>query len=182
MSKLNRLLVPVEFSPRCRGAVQYAEALSAHYHSEIVLLHVVIPPLANFSSFEAMAYASAGDLAREIAEQRTVELDKFPCKVPVDSSLRRVVLEGDPTDTIVDFASREKCNLIVMPTRGYGPFRRFLLGSVTAKVLRSLGVRQQDQSFPGPLLHSAKFRTEFGNDLLVVQHIIYEHEGKRGLS
>jgi hypothetical protein len=54
--------------------------------------------------------------------------------------------------------------------------------SVTAKVLRSLGVRQQDQSFPGPLLHSAKFRTEFGNDLLVVQHIIYEHEGKRGLS
>jgi hypothetical protein len=32
------------------------------------------------------------------------------------------------------------------------------------------------------LLHSAKFRTEFGNDLLVVQHIIHEHEGKRGLS
>jgi nucleotide-binding universal stress UspA family protein len=115
--------------------VEYAEALSAHYHSEIVLLHVVIPPLASFSSFEAMAYSSAGDLAREIAEQRTVELDKFPCKVPADSSVRRVVLEGDPTDTIVGFASREKCNLIVMPTRGYGPFRRFLLGSVTAKVL-----------------------------------------------
>jgi nucleotide-binding universal stress UspA family protein len=46
-----------------------------------------------------------------------------------------VVLEGDPTDTIVEFASVEKCNLIVMPTHGYGPFRRFLLGSVTAKVL-----------------------------------------------
>ena len=135
MSKLNRLLVPVEFSPRCRGAVQYAEALSAHYHSEIVLLHVVIPPLATFSAFEAMAYTSAGDLAREIAEQRTMELQKFPCSVPADCCVRRLVLEGDPTETIVDFAAREKCNLIVMPTRGYGPFRRFLLGSVTAKVL-----------------------------------------------
>jgi len=115
--------------------VQYAEALSCHFHCEIVLLHVVISPLANFSSFEAMAYSSAGDLAREIAEQRTIQLDKFPCSVPADCSVRRVVLEGDPTQTIVDFAEREKCNLIVMPTRGYGPFRRFLLGSVTAKVL-----------------------------------------------
>ena len=135
MPRLNRLLVPVEFSPRCQGAVQYAEALSCHFHCEIVLLHVVISPLANFSSFEAMAYSSAGDLAREIAEQRTIQLDKFPCSVPADCSVRRVVLEGDPTQTIVDFAEREKCNLIVMPTRGYGPFRRFLLGSVTAKVL-----------------------------------------------
>ena len=135
MPRLNRVLVPVEFSPRCQGAVQYAEALSSHFHCEIVLLHVVIPPLANFSAFEAMAYTSAGDLAREIAEQRTVQLDKFPCNVPEDCSVRRLVLEGDPTQTIVDVAQREKCNLIVMPTRGYGPFRRFLLGSVTAKVL-----------------------------------------------
>ena len=135
MPRLNRLLVPVEFSPRCQGAVQYAAALSCHFHCEIVLLHVVIPPLASFSSFEAMAYTSAGDLAREIAEQRTMELQKFPCSVPADCCVRRLVLEGDPTETIVDFAAREKCNLIVMPTRGYGPFRRFLLGSVTAKVL-----------------------------------------------
>jgi nucleotide-binding universal stress UspA family protein len=115
--------------------VQYAEALSCHFHCEIVLLHVVIPPLANFSSFEAMAYTSAGDLAREIAEQRSVDLAAFPCSAPPDAGVRRVVLEGDPTQTIVEFASAEKCDLIVMPTHGYGPFRRFLLGSVTAKVL-----------------------------------------------
>ena len=135
MPSLSRILVPVEFSPRCRGAVQYAEALSCHFHCEIVLLHVVIPPLANFSSFEAMAYTSAGDLAREIAEQRSVDLAAFPCSAPPDAGVRRVVLEGDPTQTIVEFASAEKCDLIVMPTHGYGPFRRFLLGSVTAKVL-----------------------------------------------
>jgi len=135
MPSLSRILVPVEFSPRCRGAVQYAEALACHFHSEIVLLHVVISPLANFSSFEAMAYTSAGDLAREIAEQRTLDLKVFPCSAPAGVSVRRVVLEGDPTQTIVDFAATEKCDLVVMPTHGYGPFRRFLLGSVTAKVL-----------------------------------------------
>ena len=135
MPKLSRILVPVEFSPRCRGAVQYAEALSCHFHCEIVLLHVVIPPLANFSSFEAMAYTNADDLAREIALKRTADLEAFSCTAPADAVVRRVVLEGDPTQTIVEFASSGNCDLIVMPTHGYGPFRRFLLGSVTAKVL-----------------------------------------------
>src|ERR1022692_4854370 len=135
MPKLSRILVPVEFSPRCRGAVQYAEALSCHFHCEIVLLHVVIPPLANFSSFEAMAYTNAEDLAREIALQRTADLEAFSCTAPADAVVRRVVLEGDPTQTIVEFASSGNCDLIVMPPHGSGPFRRFLLGSVTAKVL-----------------------------------------------
>ena len=135
MPNLSRILVPVEFSPRCMGAVQYAEALSNHFHCEIVLLHVVIPPLANFSSFEAMAYSSAADLAREIAEQRKSQLAAFPCSTLPDCVVRREVVEGDPASVICDFAAHEKCNLIVMPTRGYGPFRRFLLGSVTAKVL-----------------------------------------------
>jgi len=135
MARLSRILVPVEFSPRCGGAVQYAEALSCHFHSEIVLLHVVIPPLASFSSLEAMAYSSASDLARELAVSRTQDLEAFPCSPPNGTPVRRTVLEGDPARTIVDYAESERCDLIVMPTHGYGPFRRFLLGSVTAKVL-----------------------------------------------
>src|SRR5664279_4355819 len=101
MPSLSRILVPVEFSPRCRGAVQYAEALSCHFHCEIVLLHVVLPPMANYSSFEAMAYTSASDLAGEIAEVRAAELEDFPCTVGDDTEVRRIVLEGDPTQTIV---------------------------------------------------------------------------------
>src|SRR5258708_22598260 len=135
MPSLSRILGPGELSPLCRGVVQYAEALSPHFPCELVLLHVVMPPLANFSSFEAMAYSSAGDLAREIAEQRTADLEAFPCSAPAGVPVRRVVLEGDPTQTIVEFASAEKCDLIVMPTHGYGPFPRFLLGSVTPTVL-----------------------------------------------
>jgi len=67
--------------------------------------------------------------------RRTAELEAFPCAAPDGAAVVRVVLEGDPTQTIVEFAATGKCDLIVMPTHGYGPFRRFLLGSVTAKVL-----------------------------------------------
>jgi nucleotide-binding universal stress UspA family protein len=133
MPSLNRILAPVEFSPRCRGAVQYAEALACHFHAEIILLHVVLPPLANYSSFEAMAYSSAADLAQEVAAQRKLDLAAFPCNAP--HGVRSLVVVGDPARVICETAATERCDLIVMPTHGYGPFRRFLLGSVTAKVL-----------------------------------------------
>jgi nucleotide-binding universal stress UspA family protein len=44
-------------------------------------------------------------------------------------------VEGDPATQIITIAHDEQAGLIVMPTHGYGPFRRFILGSVTAKVL-----------------------------------------------
>jgi nucleotide-binding universal stress UspA family protein len=135
MVELSRILVPVEFSPRCAGAVQYAEALAVYFHSEIVLLHVLVPPWATYSSLEAMGYTAPADLAQEILTQRTADLEAFPCHAPAGCDVRRVVIEGDPARSIVDYAASEHCDLIVMPTHGYGPFRRFLLGSVTAKVL-----------------------------------------------
>jgi nucleotide-binding universal stress UspA family protein len=133
--KISRILVPVEFSPRCRGAAQYAEALAGRFRSEIVLLHVIPEPTTSFSALETMAYSSAADLARELFAERTAELADFPCGPPGIETVRRVVMEGDPARVIVAYAASEHCDLIVMPTHGYGTFRRFLLGSVTAKIL-----------------------------------------------
>lgn len=48
---------------------------------------------------------------------------------PVDAEL------GDPAQQIAEYAQAAGVNLIMMPTRGCGVFRRFLIGSVTAKVL-----------------------------------------------
>ena len=49
--------------------------------------------------------------------------------------------DGDPAMVIEWVARCEKTDLIMMPTRGLGRFRRLLLGSVTSKVLH-------DSSFP----------------------------------
>jgi nucleotide-binding universal stress UspA family protein len=45
------------------------------------------------------------------------------------------VATGDPAAEIVRCAHNQKADLIMMPTHGRGPFRKFVLGSVTAKVL-----------------------------------------------
>ena len=46
-----------------------------------------------------------------------------------------MILDAEPASGIVKYAHAENASLIIMPTHGYGPFRRLLLGSVTAKVL-----------------------------------------------
>jgi nucleotide-binding universal stress UspA family protein len=135
MAWLSRILAPVAFSPRCRGAVQYAETLACHFQSELILLHVVQPPLGIFTTPEATAYSTAADLTLERLEQRKCELAAYLEGQCPDIPLTRETVEGDPAREIVSCASAHSVDLIVMATHGYGPFRRFLLGSVTAKVL-----------------------------------------------
>lgn len=133
---LSKILLPVAFSERCRGAARYADALACHFHAELVLLHVVMPPYSlDRGAEEAAVYSSAADLVAERVAQSRTELDGFLREAPRDPRVRRIVLEGDPARKIVEYAQAEKVDLIVMPTHGYGPFRRFLLSSVAAKAL-----------------------------------------------
>jgi nucleotide-binding universal stress UspA family protein len=51
--------------------------------------------------------------------------------------VRREIVEGDPAEEIVRRAHDDQFDLIVMPTRGASPLRRWLMiGSVTSKVLQ----------------------------------------------
>jgi nucleotide-binding universal stress UspA family protein len=75
------------------------------------------------------------ELYRSQSARATVEMEALVCTEMPDVNVRRVILEGDTARQIVQFAHEEHADIIVMPTHGYGPFRRFILGSVTAKVL-----------------------------------------------
>jgi len=134
MFKMKKILLPVDFSERAIGAARYAEALADHYGGEVNILHVIPAPHYEFGALEAGG-SMIGDLyanRRKVLEQQcatflTEELPKLQAV--------RVVKEGDPSREIVLYAHDLGMDLIVMPTHGYGPFRRFILGSVTSKVL-----------------------------------------------
>jgi len=96
-------------------------------------------------------------LCRDRVAQANQDMATFLGSELAGLRVRRLVLEGDPSGTIVDFAHNEQCDLIVMPTHGYGPFRRFLLGSVTAKVLHDADC----PVWTGPHLEQAPEWTSF---------------------
>jgi nucleotide-binding universal stress UspA family protein len=138
MFPLTRILLPIDFSERCLGATRYAEALAAHFDSEIVLAHVLEPLRYSAATLEA-GTAATGELMLELRAQAEEQLESYTCAGLEGARLRRVLLEGDPAGRIVSYARDQAVSLIVMPTHGYGPFRRFILGSVTAKVLHDAG-------------------------------------------
>jgi nucleotide-binding universal stress UspA family protein len=129
-----KILLPVEFSERCLGAARCAEFLANHFHAELALLHVVTAPYVAYG--EINAYPPAADFYAGRWEQKRRELEAFLRDAPSGVRVERVLMDGEPARQIVDYAHRGGFDLVVMPTHGYGAVRRFLAGSVTARVLR----------------------------------------------
>ena len=133
--KLSKILLPVDFSKHGAGAAACAGMLARHFGAGVTLLHVnpmLVPTVAlprEFSGPLDVGWVSAFEA------QRRKELDSYEPERLHGVTLERVVVTGDPADSIAEHADKGAADLIVIETRGYGPFRRFLLGSVAAKIL-----------------------------------------------
>jgi nucleotide-binding universal stress UspA family protein len=134
MLRIDKILLPVDFSQRSPDAARYAKLIACRFSSELTMLHVV-PPIDYVIGGMEESAPWAQDWRLKRVDDATSRLARFLPdefgKIPVS----RIVVDGDPAREIVRIASREEISLIVLPTHGYGPFRKFVLGSVTAKVL-----------------------------------------------
>jgi nucleotide-binding universal stress UspA family protein len=119
--QLRRILFPVDFSDRCRGAAAHVEALVGRFEAELILLHVI----------EA-TYNSALEDLRQIGMEK---FDKFFGKGLKHLCVRKLVEHGEAAQKIIECASARHADLIMIPTRGMGIYRRLILGSTSAKVL-----------------------------------------------
>src|ERR1700682_243824 len=126
MLSLPKIIAPVDFSERSPGAARYAGRMACHFHSELTLLHVL-----DSGSYEVSAYEFTGPLVSALPVERRREAEPRLANFLPDEfrnmNVRRIVLSGDPAGEIVEFAHSERASLIVIPTHGNGPFRRFIL-------------------------------------------------------
>jgi nucleotide-binding universal stress UspA family protein len=136
MFSLSKILVPVVFSKECRAAVSQAAVLACRFESELTLLHVCDSVYYSFSGGEA-SMVTAAIYQNQLEDARAL-MDTFFAEDLRDVPAQIITISGDPATEIAHVAHREKTDLVLMPTRGYGTFRRLLLGSVTAKVLHDV--------------------------------------------
>lgn len=134
MRLLSRILLPIDFSERSLAAARCSRRLAEHFGAEVTLLHVLPPPQYEFGALEVGGVMIA-EAHKIRAERAAGQLESFRNAELAGLNTRQIVLEGDPATRIVDFAQSENVNLIMMPTHGFGAFRRYILGSNTAKVL-----------------------------------------------
>ena len=69
-----------------------------------------------------------------LSDQRSQDLIEAIDALPVHPQSRPLVIEGEPAEVLVDHAG--ELGLLVVGSRGYGPLRRVLLGSVSDALLQ----------------------------------------------
>jgi nucleotide-binding universal stress UspA family protein len=139
MLKLKTIAVPIDFSERSIKAAEHAVVLAKHFHSQLIFLHVIPPSPLEYAGFEGGSYTGAvwpsGEDIRRSAEK---QMDALVQSISTDRPLEKIIIEGSPSRMIEQLVEDRQVDLLMMPTHGYGPFRRFVLGSVTAKVLHDV--------------------------------------------
>src|SRR5215471_12211150 len=133
-AKIKAILCPVDFSNDAFTALDYAAAMAAQYHAKLILLHVVDNPLtdfygphgANFYSEVEHAVEKSKSLLTEAVRTHTSEV---PCDI--------VVKHGKPHDEILEVATAEQADMIIMSTHGHTGPKRLIIGSVAEKVVRT---------------------------------------------
>lgn len=135
MPNFKHILFPVDFSQQCCNVAPYVLCMARRYGAHVSLLHVMELPTGAYPGWPAQA--AVVDY-QAMADERRKRLDLYLKHEFAEVGTTRIMREGDPAHTIADYCHHEYVDLIMMPTHGYGPFRRFLLGSVTAKVLHDV--------------------------------------------
>jgi nucleotide-binding universal stress UspA family protein len=137
MIRIQRILVPVDFSEPSRKAANYGLALARQYDARLILVHIV-PTSVGFN------YAFPPESFVFEKEQYDQAKQLLPALIPEDDReavrLTTVVKAGDVRKELFGIIQDEAADLIVMGTHGRNAVERFMLGSLTERILRQVPI------------------------------------------
>ncbi len=139
MFPVRKILCTTDFSPASRAGVEAARELAAQTGAQVILLHVVAPvPVLGAPSHTPPVTFDVPAYQREFVDGAEENIDKLAGESFGDAaSVTTLVVVGYPSDEIVRTAESEGVDVIVISTHGHRGWQRFLLGSVTEKVVRN---------------------------------------------
>ncbi len=135
MLPFHKILFPVDYSAACQAVIPYVQEMACHYSAELTVCHAYAP-LAAIAHSEVLV--TDPDLEIKAHAMEEDRLRQFACQSFAGQKLESVVELGEPGGVIDRLAQQQRADLVMLATRGHGPVRRFLLGSVTAKVLHDV--------------------------------------------
>lgn len=136
-----KILLPTDGSKFAENAAKHAIWIASRSGAEIIVLNVI--------ETSSLVGLPAEDLIVKIKEmlkeegRRSLErISEMISESEADSKIEDVKItlkteEGSPADSILKTVDEENVDLVVMGTSGKHGLDRFLLGSVTEKVVRS---------------------------------------------
>ncbi|MCQ4343917.1 MAG: universal stress protein [Sulfolobales archaeon] len=129
-----RIVVAYDGSDHAIKALNTAIELAKAFNSKLDVVEVV-----DTAALLGMGFAPIpSDVIAQIYNkaQNDVEQAKKKAQEAGVKDVTSQVLEGDPATSIIEYASKNGADLIVIGSRGLSTFKRLILGSVSSKVVQ----------------------------------------------
>lgn len=131
----DRIVLPVDGSDEAMVASDHAIDLADKYDATLHVLHVV-----DTRPYDAEGITPTVLKALETRGEQVVE---SVAETATDRGVDRVetaVIRGEPHETILEYVEDQDVDLLVMATHGRTGVKRYVLGSVTEKTIRTAPV------------------------------------------
>jgi nucleotide-binding universal stress UspA family protein len=135
MLPFRKILFPVDYSAPCQAVIPYVQEMACHFSADLTVCHAYSPLGAIAQSELLITDPELQAKAHALEEDR---LRQFACRSFPGQKPEAIVELGEPGSVIDRLAQQQRADLVMLATRGHGPVRRFLLGSITAKVLHDV--------------------------------------------
>lgn len=137
MQAVNTILVPVDFSAGSKRALAHAMRLADAFGASLRLIHVLEDSFAMAGYLELSALP--GDYMEAAARQAGVELEALltPEQKTRYSAAAVIRIGRAASEILAYLGDHREIDLVVMATAGKGAIARFMMGSVTDKVVRA---------------------------------------------
>ena len=137
MQTVNSILVPIDFSAGSKRALAFAMQLADALGASLHVIHVLEESFALAGYLEM--YALPGDYMEVAARQAATELEaQLTPEQKAHYSAALVVRIGKPANEILGYLDEHReIDLVVMATAGRGGVARFMMGSVTDRIVRA---------------------------------------------
>jgi len=175
MIKIDKILVPTDFSKASLAGIRYALCLARDHGAAVSVIHAMSPEIMRDRAWEDYQYIGSGWVPPfkpfaldELMRNKAMDLVRF-LEEMVQPELRKgvritpLVRMGEVVDEILTAAKETQCDLIVMTSRERSWLGRLVTSSLTQQVVRSA---------PCPVLSIqpwAQIRTESGGRVSVQQ-------------
>ena len=138
---LKSLVVPLDGSRLAESALPYAIELAKKLRLEIVLARAYQLPFATYAGPDAAYIPNREAVLTAVKEEAGAYLEEKVSAVRANGieKVSSILLVGPGADEIIDLARTTPDNLIAMCTHGRSGVNRWVLGSVTEKVVRHSG-------------------------------------------
>ncbi len=129
-----KILLPIDFSPSSRAALEMAADLARHFHAELHLLNV-IPMFPTTTLPDLVPEGEFLQEARTLAEDHLAKC-QATLRAKGVKSTSSIEVGNDVAGNIMEVVERDHIDMVVISTHGISGWRPLVFGSIAEKIVK----------------------------------------------